>query len=126
MTVREPWFSDSPSDPFAKGGDRHGFWWADSAYLAPGLHFRRRRVIAWPFSVNVYTHVQATTASDLTAEQWRQAWMLAAPVVVAANRFVEAEKDGTPALIDDAHFQLLGALTDYKARAANSQARQDS
>ncbi len=43
--------TDRAGDPFARGGGRHGFWWADSAYLAPGLHFRRRRLIAWPFSV---------------------------------------------------------------------------
>lgn len=71
--------------------------------------------------VSVYRHVQATTASDLTAEQWRAAWMLAAPVVVAANRYVEAENDGTPGLIEDAHFQLLRALTDYKAAAGGSE-----
>ena len=59
----------------------------------------------------------ATTASALTADEWKRAWALAAPVVVAASRFVEAEADGSPALIEDAHFQLLRALTDYKAEA---------
>jgi hypothetical protein len=68
-------------------------------------------------SVNVFRHVQATTASDLDAEGWKRAWMLAAPVVVAANRFIEAETEGNKALIEHAHFQLLRALTDYKAAA---------
>lgn len=48
-------------------------------------------------------------------EQFDAELDLATPVVVAANRFIEAEKDGTPGLIEDAHFQLLRALTDYKA-----------
>jgi hypothetical protein len=76
--------------------------------------------------VNVYAHVQATTASDLTADQWRAVWMLAAPVVVAANRFVEAEKDGTSALIEAAHFQLLLALLEYKAAVMNTQPRESA
>lgn len=33
------------SDPYAKGGHRHWFWWADASYLAPGLHFRHRRLL---------------------------------------------------------------------------------
>jgi hypothetical protein len=57
--------------------------------------------------------VRATTASALSGEEWRRAWELAAPVVVAAGRFLEAEKDGTPAVIEDAHFQLLAAVTQY-------------
>lgn len=33
------------SDPFAKGGDRHWFWWADAHYIRPGLYLRRRRIL---------------------------------------------------------------------------------
>lgn len=43
--------TEQASDPFAKGSNRHYFWWADSAYIAPGLFFRHKRIIAWPFSV---------------------------------------------------------------------------
>jgi hypothetical protein len=59
--------------------------------------------------------VRATTASGLSADEWRQAWLSAAPVIVAAGRFLEAEKDGTPAVVEDAHFQLLAAVTQYVA-----------
>lgn len=61
--------------------------------------------------------VQATTASAMTADEWKNAWMLAAPVVVAAGRYLDAEAEGNAALIEDAHFQLLRAMTDYKAAA---------
>jgi hypothetical protein len=36
------------SDPFARGGDRHRFWWADASYLRPGLFYRRRRILPLP------------------------------------------------------------------------------
>lgn len=36
---------DLAADPYAKGGGRHGFWWADASYIRPGLFFRRRRVV---------------------------------------------------------------------------------
>lgn len=57
--------------------------------------------------------VRVTTADGMTAEDWKRAWELAAPVMVAAGRFLDAEADGTPALIEDAHMQLLGAMTQY-------------
>ena len=44
---------------------------------------------------------------------WRRAWELAAPVVVAARRYALAEAEGHMGLIHDAHLQLLRALTDY-------------
>jgi hypothetical protein len=59
--------------------------------------------------------VRATTASALSGEEWRQAWLLAAPVVVAAGRYLEAEKDGTPAVVKDAYSRLLAAVTQYVA-----------
>lgn len=55
-----------------------------------------------------------TASADV---DYRAAWEAAAKVVVAVGRFVEAERDGTPALIEDAHFGLLKALTDYRAGA---------
>jgi hypothetical protein len=64
---------------------------------------------------STYIQVVRTTASAMTVEQWEQAWKLAAPVVVAAGRFLDAQADGTPALIEDAHLQLLRAVTDYRA-----------
>ncbi len=57
--------------------------------------------------------VQVTTADAMTADEWRHAWELAAPVVVAAGRFLDAEEEGDPLLLKDAHFQLLAALTEY-------------
>jgi hypothetical protein len=59
--------------------------------------------------------VEATTASAMSAEEWKRAWELAAPVVVAAGRYVTAEREGNVALTEDSHFQLLRALTDYRA-----------
>lgn len=32
-------------DPYAKGGVRHWFWWADGKNLRPGLYLRRRRIL---------------------------------------------------------------------------------
>jgi hypothetical protein len=57
--------------------------------------------------------VRVTTADAMSAEQWKRAWELAAPVVVAAGRYLDAQADGTAALIEDAHLQLLGAVTQY-------------
>lgn len=48
---------------------------------------------------------------------YRAAWEAAAKVVVAAGRFIEAEREGNAALIEDAHFGLLAALADYRAGA---------
>lgn len=69
-------------------------------------------------SYSTHKIVQATTASAMSAEQWRRAWELAAPVVVAAGRFIEVEKEGIRELTEDAHFQLLRALTDYVTASA--------
>lgn len=57
--------------------------------------------------------IPTTTAYDDT--NWRLAWQLAAPVVVAARRLTLAEAEGNEALIEDAHSQLLRSLTDYFA-----------
>ena len=46
---------------------------------------------------------------------YRAAWEASVKVVVAAGRFVEAEREGDSALIEDAHFGLLKALADYRA-----------
>lgn len=55
---------------------------------------------------------QTTASGDV---DWRRAWELAVPVVVAAKRFTLAEAEGNEALIEDAHLQLLRALTNYFA-----------
>jgi hypothetical protein len=62
--------------------------------------------------------VHATTASALTVEQWERVWELAAPVIVAAGRFLDVEQEANPKLTEDAHFQLLRAVTDYRRAAA--------
>lgn len=46
---------------------------------------------------------------------YRAAWEAAALVVVAAGRFIEAEREGNRDLIEDAHFGLLRALAEYRA-----------
>lgn len=46
----------------------------------------------------------------------------AAAVVTAARRLVRAEGEGHDALIDDAHFQLLRAVTDYSAAERDAEA----
>lgn len=61
--------------------------------------------------------VRVTTANAMTAEDWRGAWELAAPVVVATGRFLDALVNGDPELVQDAHFQLLGAMTQYAYEA---------
>ena len=55
-----------------------------------------------------------TASADV---DWKAAWEAAVKVVVAAGRFVDAEKDGNRDLIEDAHFGLLQALADYRAGA---------
>ena len=55
-----------------------------------------------------------TASADV---DYKVAWEAAAKVVVAAGRFVEAEREGNAALIEDAHFGLLAALADYRAGA---------
>ena len=57
---------------------------------------------------------QRAPSADL---DWERAWKMAAPVIVAAGRFLDAEASGIGGLIEDAHFQLLGAVTQYKAEA---------
>jgi hypothetical protein len=53
-----------------------------------------------------------TASADV---DWKAAWEAAAKVVVAVGRFLEAEKEGNSALIEDAHFGLLRTMADYKA-----------
>jgi hypothetical protein len=73
---------------------------------------------AWITHVcNLTPNVASTTAPAMTAEQWRTAWMLSEPVVRAARRFLAAEREGNYALVEDAHFQLLRAMTDYDEAA---------
>lgn len=60
-----------------------------------------------------YFNVPSNTAS--AEVDWRAAWEAAAKVVVAAARFIEAEREGNEALIEDKHFGLLRALADYRA-----------
>lgn len=61
-------------------------------------------------------YVEPTPSDTASADlDWHRAWELAAPVVVAARRFTLAEAEGNDALIEDSHFQLLRALTDYFA-----------
>ena len=55
-----------------------------------------------------------TASADV---DYKAAWEAAAKVVVAVGRFVEAERGGNAALIEDAHFGLLKALADYRAGA---------
>jgi len=55
----------------------------------------------------------STTAS--ADVDYRAAWEASVKVVAAAGRFVEAEKEGNAALIEDAHFGLLKAIADYRA-----------
>jgi hypothetical protein len=62
--------------------------------------------------------VRSTTASALTVEQWQRVWELAAPVIVAAGRFLDVEQEGNPKLTLDAHFQLLKAVTSYRHAGA--------
>lgn len=59
------------------------------------------------------------TASGLTADQWRQAWSLAAPVVVAARRYRNAVAEGNAALKEDAWFQLMRAIADHDVAPSN-------
>ena len=59
----------------------------------------------------VHTPPSHTASADV---DYKAAWEAAAKVVVAAGRFIEAEQEGNAALIEDAHFGLLKALTDYR------------
>ena len=60
--------------------------------------------------------IVASTAASADID-WEAAWKAAAPVVVAAGRLLDAEAEGNKDLIEDAHFQLLRAVCDYKASA---------
>ena len=60
-----------------------------------------------------HTDTPSNTAS--ADVDWKAAWEAAAAVVVAAGRFVLAEREGNRDLIEDAHFGLLKALADYRA-----------
>jgi hypothetical protein len=63
--------------------------------------------------------VRSTTASAMTVEQWERVWALAAPVIVAAGRFLDVEQEANPKLTLDAHFQLLKAVTEYRHGATS-------
>ena len=79
------------------------------ASLATGYRIREREG-SWG---EPYERAMSNTAS--ADVDYRAAWEASVKVVVAAGRFIEAEREGNAALIEDAHFGLLKALADYRA-----------
>lgn len=77
---------------------------------------QRQELLAALDDLGAATKLPVATTASADAD-YRDAWEASVKVVAAAGRFVEAERDGNAALIEDAHFGLLRALADYRAGA---------